>query len=369
MNRRSVSDLASDRALASAHLKRLLMLPLFLLAFSLSSSSTSSASSVIASTPGATGELKRTSTGTPSLSSRAASAISSASIQRTGAVVRVRGTDARGELNGTGFFVDPTGTICTVADLVKGSDSIVIVKGGKAYPCKILALDEGSGTAFLKLIGEMPHSGENFLSPRALPTPYPFTPAIAIGYPREEDPSISVGMITGTKSHEGDYFFRVPQHMAKILLTEGEAGSPVFDLDGHLIGMVLAGNSQAGDCRILPSGAIEKLHMDLLRFGQLHQGWVGAVVEEAAVPEGSSSTRIAAVEPGSPAEAAGLQSGDMILALGTRRITQPDTLLEASFYLTAGESVPMTIWRGGKISHVAIHCVTPPEAKNYSTAP
>ena len=365
MNRRSVSDRASDRSLASAPVKRLLMLmlPLFLLTFSLS------ASSAIASIPGATGELKGTSSGTPSLSSKAASAISSASIQRTGAVVRVRGSDARGELNGTGFFVGPTGTICTVADLVKGSDSIVIEKGGKEYPCKILAIDEGSGAAFIKLIAEMPHSGENFLSPRATPTPQPFTPAIAIGCPREGYPSISLGMITGTKSHEGDCFFRVPQHMAKIPLTEGEAGSPVFDLDGHLIGMVLAGNSQVGDCRILPSGALEKLHMDLLRFGQLKQGWVGAVVEEAAVPEGSSSTRIASVEPGSPAEAAGLQSGDMILVLGTRRITQPDTLLEASFYLTAGERVPVTIWRGGKISHVTIHCVTPPEVKDHSTTP
>lgn len=368
MNRRSVSDQASHQALASAYLKRLLMptLRLLLLTFSLTASS---ASSIIASIPSATGELKGTSTGTPSLSSRAASAISSASIHRTGAVVRVRGSDASGELNGTGFFVDPTGTICTVGDLVKRSDSIVIVKGGKEYPCKILALDEGSGTAFLKLIGEMPHSGENFLSPRANPTPQPFTPAIAIGCPREEDPSLSVGMITGTKSHEGDCFFRVPQHIAKIPLTEGEAGSPVFDFDGHLLGMVLAGNSQAGDCRILPSGVIEKLHLDLLRFGQLHQGWVGAVVEEAAVPEESSSTRIASVEPGSPAEASGLQSGDMILALGNRRITQPDTLLEASFYLRAGESVPITLWRGGKISRVTIQCVTPPEAKNYSTAP
>jgi len=341
----------------------MLILPLLLLTFSFS------VSSAIASIPGTPGELKRTSSGMPSLSSKAASAISSASIQHTGAVVRVRSSDARGELNGTGFFVGPTGTICTVADLVKGSDSIVIEKGGKEYPCKILAINEGSGAAFIKLIAEMPHSGENFLSPRALPTPHPFTPAIAIGCSREEDPSTSLGMIIGTKSHEGDCFFRVPQHMAKIFLTEGEAGSPVFNLDGLLIGMVLAGNSQAGDCRILPSGAIEKLHLDLLRFGQLHQGWVGAVVEEAAIPEGSSSTRIASVEPGSPAEAAGLQSGDMILALGNSRITQPDTLLEASFYLTAGESVPMTICRGGKIRHVTIHCVTPPEAKAHSTAP
>jgi len=327
------------------------MLPL--LTFSLSASS------------GSMGDL----TGTLSLSSRAATAIRAVSTQSTGAVVRVRVSDACGEVNGTGFFVDPTGTICTVADLVKGSDSIVVMKDGKEYSCNILALDERSGAAFLKLIAELPHSGENFVSPRALLTPSPFTPVIAIGWRKEMEPSISLGMITGTKSHEGDCYFRVPQHMAKISLTEGEAGSPVFGLDGFLIGMVLGGNVQTGDCRILPAGALEKLHTDLLRFGRINQGWVGAVVEEAAVPQGNSSTRIASVVPRSPAEAAGVRSEDMILALGNRRITQPDKLLEASFYLTSGESVQMTIWRGGEIRHVEIHCVTPPEANDHSIAP
>jgi len=360
MNRRSASDRAFDGAMPSGRLKRLPLLPL--LSIFLAGSATSYA---ITTKGGSSGDLPGTSTGMSSLSSMATSAISSASIQSRRAVVRVRGSDTRGEVNGTGFFVDPAGTICTVADLVKGSDSIVIVKDGKEYPCNALAIDEGSGAAFLKLIGEMPHSGEDFFSPRALPTPSPFTPALAIGCPREKDTSISVGMITGTKSHEGDFFFRLPQHIAKISLTEGEAGAPVLDLDGHLIGMVLSGNSLAGDCRILPAGAIEKLHTDLLRFGKINQGWVGALVEELAVPEGNSSTRIASVEPGSPAESAGLKSGDIILALGSRPITQPDQLLEASFYLTAGESIPMTIWRSGKINHVDIHCVPPPKANDH----
>jgi len=347
MNRRSVSDRAHSLAL----LKRLVTLPL--LSVSLSAS------------PGTVGE----SPATTSLTSNAASAIRTASIQRTGAVVRVRSTDARGEVYGTGFAVDPSGTICTVTDLVRGSDTIVIMKDGKEYPCKILALDEGSGAAFLKMTGETPRSGQYFLTPRATYTPSPFSPVLTIGYSGEEEPSLSLGMITGTKSHEGDYYVRVPLHLAKIPLAEGEAGSPVSDLDGHLIGMLLAGNTQAGNCQILPAGAIEKLHTDLLRFGQLNPGWVGAVVEEAAVPEGNSSTRIASVETESPAKSAGLRAGDMILTLGNRRITQPDKLLEASFYLTAGEIVPMTIWRGGEIRRVQIHCIHPPEANLHPATP
>lgn len=319
----------------------------------------------LSASPGTIGEAPTT----PSITSNAASAIRTASIQQTGAVVKVRGTDARGEVYGTGFAVDPSGMICTVTDLVRGSDIIVIVKDGKEYPCDIVALDEGSGAAFLKVTGEMRRSGEQFLPPRATTAPSPFTPVLAIGYSREEKPAASLGMITGTQSHEDDSYFRVPLNLAKIPIAEGEAGSPVLDLDGHLIGMVLSCNLQNGDCRILPVGAIEKLHTDLLRFGQLNPGWVGAVVEEAAVPEGNSSTRIAQVEPGSPAEIAGLRAGDMILTLGNRRITQPDKLLEASFYLTAGENVLMTIWRGGEIRHLQIHCIHPPVANPHPATP
>ena len=347
MNRRSVSNRAHSLAL----LKRLVVLPLFIVSLSASPDSS------------------RGSTENPSLSFRAASAIQTARNLRSGAVVRIRGSDSRGELYGSGFFVDPTGTICTTADLVKGLESIVIVKDGKEYPCHILALDEGCGVAFLKLSGEMPHAGENFLPPHATPTPSPFSPAVALGYSKEEEHSLSVGMIAGTRSHEGDSYFRIPQIIAKIPLAEGEAGAPVFDLDGHLLGMVLAGKTDSDDCRILPVGAIEKLHTDLLRFGQLNPGWVGAVVEEAAVPEGNSITRISSVEPGSPAESAGVRSGDMVLTFGNRQIMQPDQLLEASFYLTSGECVPMTISRGGKIRHIEIHCIAPPVGNIHTSSP
>ena len=62
------------------------------------------------------------------------------------------------------------------------------------------------------------------------------------------------------------------------------------------------------------------------------------------------------VEPGSPAEAAGLQSGDMILSLGGKPIQEPEEVLGASFYLSGGDPVRLTIIRGGEQRVVEFRC-------------
>jgi serine protease Do len=167
-------------------------------------------------------------------------------------------------------------------------------------------------------------------------------------------------MITGSVTHEGDFYFCVPHLLAEIMLREGEGGSPILDLSGNLVGMVVHGTSKAGEFRILPSGAIEKLQRDFLRFGKFNPGWVGAVVEEAAVPQGASRTRIAAVQPDSPAETAGLRVGDMILSIAGRNIINPDEVLAASFYLSAGEQVGVTILRSGEVRKIQLLCSAPP---------
>ena len=130
----------------------------------------------------------------------------------------------------------------------------------------------------------------------------------------------------------------------------------MLDLSGNLIGIVITGNTQLGICTVLPSAAIEKLHHDLLRFGGPNPGWVGAVVEIAAVPEQNSQTRVVSVEPGSPAETAGIRPGDTLLALGKHPIHTPEDVLDASFYLTAGEAVNLRLARDGVIKKITLQC-------------
>lgn len=298
------------------------------------------------------------------LSSKVAASVNSVAKNKVGAVVRVRSRDKRGEVNGSGFFIDPNGTLCTLAELVQGGGEITVCQGSLETQARLAAIDPRSGVAFLKVGGgtdtpanaSSPTNSRNtsFITPSPLTKLPLLTPVLAIGVPRGEHAAVSLGMITGSQTHDGNGYFCVPQLLAGISLAEGEAGAPLFDLAGNLIGMVSAGGRSS--CRIMPSGAIEKLQRDFLRFGKFNPGWVGTVVEPAAVPQGNSRTRIVSVEPGSPAEAAGLQPGDMILSLDGKPIREPEEVLGASFYLSGGDPVRLVFIRGGEQHTVDFHC-------------
>ena len=300
------------------------------------------------------------------LSSKIASTIRTLSGEKTSAVVRIRSFDEHGEVAGTGFYIDPTGTICTLAELVQGSHDIMIEQQGKTFPAVLVAIDDRSGVAFLK--ASSPTGSGSFLSPLAITNSPELTPVLGIGYPRENQATTVLGMITGSKKHDGDNYFCVTHLTASLPLSEGEGGSPVLDLSGNLIGIVITGNTQLGLCTILPSSAIEKLHQDLLRFGGPNPGWVGAIVEIAAVPEQNSLTRVVSVEPGSPAEIAGIRSGDTLLSVGNHPIHTPEDVLDASFYLTAGQTVHVRLFREGLIKKLTLQCSEHPSAPDAASA-
>jgi S1-C subfamily serine protease len=296
------------------------------------------------------------------LSEKVSSCIRSISREQSKAVVRIRCSDSHGEINGTGFYVDPSGLICTLGEMIRGADHVSVQQEGDWHPATVVALDPRSGVAFLKSQAtNTPSGAASFLNPSSITNAPAQTPVIGIGFPRDAAPATSLGMITGTGTHVGEYFFCVPHLLAGIPLAEGEGGAPVVDLSGGLVGMVISGDRQTGSCWILPAAAIQKLHHDLLCRGRLNPGWIGAVVEEAAVPQGNSRARVASVQQGSPAQVAGILPGDMILSIAGHPVTNPEEVPGASFYLTGGEKVELKFIRKGELKKINVTCGEPVE--------
>ncbi len=301
------------------------------------------------------------------LSEKVTAAITQVTRKTMPAVVRVRCTDGHGELNGTGFYIAPTGTICTLAEIVRNGANISVMHNGVERSASLLAIDSRSGVAFLKTEGDEMNS--SFITARSTGIPTPMTPVLGIGFIRDEHATTSLGMITGTEIHDGDHYFCLPHLTANVPLGEGEGGSPILDLNGKLIGMVVAGSTQPPSCRIFPASALEKLINDLLRYGRLESGWLGIVVEQAAVPQGNSTARILSVEAGSPAESAGLQCGDMILSLAGHQISNPEQVPGITFYLTAGDVVSTSVLREGKIRNFDLSCIERPDLEPAGKIP
>ena len=173
------------------------------------------------------------------------------------------------------------------------------------------------------------------------------TPVVAIGYPLDLAETPSFGMIAGfDRKCFGGYF---PTKHLRVNLPpqRGEGGAPLVNLKGEVVGILLY-TFENNSCYALPIEAAEKLRSDYVRFGEPRYGWIGTNVQEAATAVEGSRAVTTKVMKDTPASEAGLKPGDVVLQIGRTRVHEPEDILDASFFLTAGDAVPITIARDGE---------------------
>ncbi len=262
--------------------------------------------------------------------------------QRTAkAVVKIHGVDEHSEICGTGFFIDPTGTLYTAYTVGGEAGNFTIEFGGKKYPARQLLADIRSGTAMLKIDAATP----------ALPIGKSeelevASPVMAIGYPLDLPETPNCGMVAGfDQKYLGRYFSTT--HLRVNLPTQrGEAGAPLLNMKGEVVGIVVSRLENTSACYAVPIEAAEKIRSDFVRFGEARHGWVGINVSEAAQPVDGSRAEMTQIMDDTPAARSGIKPGDILLQVGRKKVTQPEDVLDASFFITAGDSVPITVMRG-----------------------
>ena len=259
------------------------------------------------------------------------------------AVVRIHGDDEHSEISGTGFFIDPTGTLYTAYTVGGEADNFLIEFNGKKYPARQVLADIRSGTAILKVDLVTPalpigKSGELEVA----------TPVVSIGYPLDLPKTPSFGMVAGfDRKYLGRYFSTT--HVRLNLPTQrGEAGAPLLNMKGEVVGIVVSSLENNSSCYAVPIEAAEKIRSDFVRFGEARHGWVGINVSEAPAPVEGSRAEMTQIMEGTPAASSGIKSGDILLQVGRTKVTQPEDVLDASFFITAGDTVPITVVRGSE---------------------
>jgi serine protease Do len=256
------------------------------------------------------------------------------------AVVKIHGVDEHSDIYGTGFFVDPTGTLYTAYAVGGEAGNFTVEFDGKQYPATQIVADVRSGIAMLKIDAVTP----------ALPVGKTHqlevaTPVITIGYPLDLPETPSFGMIAGfDRKYLGRYFSTT--HLRVNLPTQrGEAGAPLLNLNGEVVGIIVSSLENNSSCYALPIEAAEKIRSDFVRFGEPRHGWVGANVTEAPAAVDGSRAEITKVLD-TPASEAGIHEGDILLQVGKTKVREPEDVLDASFFITAGDTVPITVMRG-----------------------
>jgi S1-C subfamily serine protease len=257
------------------------------------------------------------------------------------AVVKVRGTDEHGEFAGTGFFIDPAGTLYTAFSVAGEADNLSVDFDGKKRQARVLLTDLRSGIALLKVDIATPllpigKSGQIEVA----------TPVISIGYPLDLPETPSFGMIAGFDRKIFGRYFSTTHLRVNVATQRGEAGAPILNFKGEVVGILVSSIENGSACHALPIDAAEKIRSDFVRFGEARHGWIGINVAASEKIKEGSNAEMTEIMQNTPAFESGVKPGDILLQVGKTKVHEPEDVIDASFFLTAGDKIPITVMRG-----------------------
>jgi serine protease Do len=257
---------------------------------------------------------------------------------------------------GSGFVISAEGYIVTNNHVIENADEITVVfDDGATLPAKLVGADPKTDLALLKVDTEEELSFVRFGdSDKARIGDW----IVAIGNPFGLGGTATAGIISarGRDLQAGPYddFIQIDAP-----INRGNSGGPVFNTDGEVIGvntMIYSPNGgSVGIGFAIPSALVTDIVADLEADGSVQRGWLGVqiqgVTDEIADGLGLDEGRgalIARVEPGSPADKAGLKSGDVILDYDGEDIETVKDLTRRVARTDADETIEVGIWRDGK---------------------
>ncbi|WP_431986293.1 S1C family serine protease [Streptomyces griseoflavus] len=274
---------------------------------------------------------------------------------------------------GTGFVFDTQGHIVTnshvVAEAVDGGKVSATFPNGKKYAGEVVGHAQGYDVAVIKL-----DDAPSDLKPLTLGNSDDVAvgdSTIAIGAPFGLSNTVTTGIISAknrpvaSSDGSGSQASYMSALQTDASINPGNSGGPLLDAQGNVIGINSAiqstsnggfGTGQAGSIGLgfaIPINQAKYVAQELIKTGKPVYAKIGASVSLEETTGGAKITEQGAggsepVDPGGPADKAGLQPGDVITKLDDRVIDSGPTLIGEIWTHKPGDKVTITYERGGK---------------------
>lgn len=249
---------------------------------------------------------------------------------------------------GTGFFVSAEGHLLANASVVQEAKQIFVEQGDSTFEAQLVGLDTQSNIALLKVSWE--EDGQfSFIPIDEQPYPSIGSLLISIGCALEFDPAPRLGMVSGMDSNFGQRVFPTAYVRTTIPANPGEGGSPVIDLNGRFLGMIVASLPEVSASYVIPATAIGRVRDDLLLAGEVQYGWIGLEVESRPRRSGDEAPLIiTTITAGGPAEEAGFRQGDRLLTIDGQAMQGINSMRQRFFLTRVGQFINVTVERDGQ---------------------
>jgi S1-C subfamily serine protease len=247
---------------------------------------------------------------------------------------------------GSGVIIDSKGIILTNDHVISGASKIIATtKSGQELACEVIGSDADNDLAVLRVKRPGP----------ALPTIKMGTSSdlligetvVAIGNPFGLSNTVTAGVLSALGRSVPGENQRVYNDFIQIdaPINPGNSGGPVVNIQGEMIGVATAiiGGAQ-GIGFAIPVDRAHRIVNDLVKFGHVKPVWVGLHGHGAAARGGEprpKGLRVRSVDPGSPAEKAGIRPGDQVVSLDAAPIDSQEAFETA--LSTRGPGKPMKI--------------------------
>jgi serine protease Do len=253
---------------------------------------------------------------------------------------------------GSGFVISAEGLVLTNNHVVEGVDRVrVVFSDGVESDAVVVGQDAKTDLALLRV------ERTEDLHPLPLGDSDAILPGdwvVAIGNPFGLDHTVTVGIVSakGRDIGHGPYDDYIQTDAA---MNPGNSGGPLLDMRGEVVGINAAINPEANTIGFaVPINLAKEILPQLRDHGRVTRGWLGVAVQpltpeiaRALDLEGTRGALVSQVRPGSPAEAAGIRRGDVIVAYRGEEIGELRSLPRAVSATRVGEEVELELIRDG----------------------
>lgn len=270
------------------------------------------------------------------------------------AVVTIEARLGGRPVRSSGFIIDPSGLIVCSADGVRAQSQVsVYLTNGGVLNANVLGADNITGIALLRVRSEVRLELTALRWGDSERTPLGAT-AILIGNRGGLQGSVTIGTLGG-KDRVG---VRADNQRTVLVLQfngtvgSGEPGAPLLDSQGRVIGVMIAELAYVDGMQVAPLGVTgfavpseiaQRVVNELRTKGRAEHAWLG--VSYGVTPQG---VFVQAIMPGSPAQQAGLQVGDLIEQFGEKPIRTVADITRELYRAQPNQRVNITIRREGQ---------------------